>query len=57
EYGGVPLLGVNGVAIICHGSSSPKAIRNAIFEAEKIINERVNEKIEQELGVMTHPSD
>jgi len=53
EYGGVPLLGVNGVVIICHGSSSPKAIRNAIFEAEKIIKERVNDKIEQELNFGT----
>jgi len=50
EYGGVPLLGVNGVVIICHGGSSPKAIRNAIFEAEKIIKEHVNDKIEQELN-------
>ncbi len=50
EYGGVPLLGVNGVVIICHGSSSPKAIRNAIFVAEKIINQQVNEKIEQHLN-------
>ncbi|MDT8367666.1 MAG: phosphate acyltransferase PlsX [Longimicrobiales bacterium] len=30
EYGGAPLLGVNGLSIICHGGSSPKAIRNAI---------------------------
>ncbi len=30
EYGGAPLLGVNGVGIICHGSSSAKAIKNAI---------------------------
>lgn len=30
EYGGAPLLGVNGVSIICHGSSSPRAIKNAI---------------------------
>jgi glycerol-3-phosphate acyltransferase PlsX len=51
EYGGVPLLGVNGVVIICHGSSSPKAIRNAIFEAEKIIRERVNDKIKHELNL------
>ena len=49
EYGGVPLLGVNGVVIVCHGSSSPKAIRNAIFEAEKIVKERVNDKIAEEL--------
>ncbi len=53
EYGGVPLLGVNGVVIICHGGSSPKAIRNAIFEAEKIIKEGVNDKIEQELYLKT----
>lgn len=33
EYGGVPLLGVNGISIICHGSSSAKAIKNAIREA------------------------
>jgi len=50
EYGGVPLLGVNGVCIICHGSSSPKAIKNAIFEAEKINNEHVNGHIEEVLG-------
>jgi glycerol-3-phosphate acyltransferase PlsX len=30
EYGGAPLLGVNGVTIICHGDSPPRAIRNAI---------------------------
>ncbi|MBC8180990.1 phosphate acyltransferase PlsX [candidate division KSB1 bacterium] len=50
EYGGVPLLGVNGVVIIGHGGSSSKAICNAIFEAEKIINENVNNQIEQELA-------
>lgn len=30
EYGGAPLLGVNGVTIICHGASPPRAIKNAI---------------------------
>ena len=49
EYGGVPLLGVRGVCIICHGGSSPKAIKNAIFESEKIINEEVNSHIEEKL--------
>ena len=33
EYGGAPLLGINGVCIICHGRSSPKAIKNAIAMA------------------------
>lgn len=34
ETGGAPLLGVNGVAMICHGGSGPKAIKNAILQAE-----------------------
>ena len=50
EYGGVPLLGVNGVVIIGHGGSSAKAISNAIFEAEKMVKENVNMTIEQELA-------
>jgi len=33
EYGGAPLLGINGCAIISHGSSNSKAIKNAIFQA------------------------
>ena len=35
EYGGVPLLGVNGNVIICHGSSPARAIKNAVFAAKK----------------------
>lgn len=50
EYGGVPLLGVNGVCIICHGKSSPKAIKNAITEAEKVVRENVNELIKNEIN-------
>lgn len=49
EYGGVPLLGVNGVVIICHGKSSSKAILNAVLEAEKTIKGNVNEYIRREL--------
>jgi phosphate acyltransferase len=37
EYGGAPLLGVNGVTVICHGSSPPKAIRNAIRVASQAV--------------------
>ncbi|HZN94294.1 MAG TPA: phosphate acyltransferase PlsX [Myxococcales bacterium] len=33
EYGGAPLLGVDGVAIVAHGRSSPKAVKNALFAA------------------------
>lgn len=35
EYGGAPLLGVNGIAIICHGSSPARAIKNAIRTARE----------------------
>jgi hypothetical protein len=46
EYGGAPLLGVNGVSIIAHGSSDPRAIRNAIRAAanEHLVH-RVNAEI------------
>ena len=45
EYGGVPLLGVNGISIICHGSSSGKAIRNALLVAEQVNEKKVNDHI------------
>jgi phosphate acyltransferase len=45
EYGGAPLLGVNGVCIICHGGSSSKAIKNAIREAGEFVNLQVNQHI------------
>ncbi|MCK5739390.1 phosphate acyltransferase PlsX [bacterium] len=52
EYGGVPLLGVNGVSIICHGKSSAKAIKNAITEAAKVVRENVNEQIRTKIEKM-----
>jgi len=50
EAGGVPLLGVNGVVIIGHGKSSPKAIKNMIFRAEEMIQKAVNVKIQEKLN-------
>jgi glycerol-3-phosphate acyltransferase PlsX len=49
EYGGVPLLGVNGISIICHGGSSAKAIKNALSVAEKMIIKNVNGHITETL--------
>ncbi len=49
EYGGVPLLGVNGVVIIGHGKSSPIAIKNMIYKAEEMVVKDVNGKISKEL--------
>ncbi len=45
EYGGAPLLGINGTGIICHGKSNAVAIKNAILEAEKIVEIKVNDRI------------
>ncbi|MFI0347587.1 MAG: phosphate acyltransferase PlsX [Chthoniobacterales bacterium] len=44
-YGGSPLLGVNGICIIAHGSSSPLAIKNAIRVAADFIEQRINPRI------------
>ncbi|HEY3250784.1 MAG TPA: phosphate acyltransferase PlsX [Ignavibacteria bacterium] len=49
EYGGVPLLGVNGVSIIGHGRSSPKAIMNMILKAEHMVREKINKIIEEKI--------
>lgn len=45
EYGGAPLLGVNGVVIIGHGRSNPTAIKNAIRVAKEEVERKFNEKI------------
>lgn len=57
EYGGAPLLGINGTCIICHGSSTPKAIKNAINEAAMMIKKNVKGKISQELMAMREEKD
>ena len=50
SYGGSPLLGVNGVCIIAHGSSSALAIQNAIRVAAETVSHRVNIRIEEALA-------
>lgn len=47
EHGGVPLLGVNGVSIIGHGGSTPKAIKNMIFRAEEMVKQKVISRIQE----------
>ncbi|HXE58923.1 MAG TPA: phosphate acyltransferase PlsX [Gemmatimonadales bacterium] len=49
EYGGAPLLGVRGNAIICHGSSTPNAIKNAIKVAVKSVESGLSQHIGAEL--------
>lgn len=47
EYGGAPLLGIKGVAIVSHGSSNSTAIKNAIRVAAEFANARLNRQIEE----------
>lgn len=54
EYGGAPLLGVNGAVIIAHGRSSPKAIMNAIRVAAMGARQRVDVRIGEELAREFH---
>jgi glycerol-3-phosphate acyltransferase PlsX len=49
EYGGVPVLGVNGVVIIGHGKSTPKAVKNMILKAEEMARNNINIRIQQAL--------
>ncbi|TMP92440.1 MAG: phosphate acyltransferase PlsX [Verrucomicrobia bacterium] len=49
EYGGSPLLGVNGICIIAHGASSPLAIKNALRVAAESIEQQVNPHIVEEI--------
>jgi glycerol-3-phosphate acyltransferase PlsX len=52
EYGGAPLLGVNGVCIICHGSSVARTITNAIKRCRQFIESGANEQISRSLAAM-----
>jgi glycerol-3-phosphate acyltransferase PlsX len=52
EYGGAPLLGLNGGCIISHGSSSPKAIKNAIHAAQLFVLNDCNEEIGERMTTL-----
>lgn len=50
EYGGAPLLGINGVGMICHGGSNVKAIKNAIRFAHEYAQSGVTEHVAEKLS-------
>jgi len=52
EYGGAPLIGINGCAIIGHGKSNAKAVKNAIFQAINFSSSNINTDIEQKLVLL-----
>jgi glycerol-3-phosphate acyltransferase PlsX len=45
EYGGAPLIGMNGPGVVCHGASSSKAVKNAVRVAAELARNRVNEHL------------
>src|SRR5260370_9445412 len=50
EYGGAPLLGVRGVAIICHGASPARAIKNAVRVAVQMVESHLDQDIDAEFA-------
>ena len=51
EHGGTPLLGVNGISIVCHGSSGPKSIMNSILVAQKCIDNNLIADTQKSLAI------
>jgi glycerol-3-phosphate acyltransferase PlsX len=51
EYGGAPLLGVNGLCIVGHGRSSAKAVRNAVAMGARAVGERLVQQLARELAI------
>ena len=54
EHGGVPLLGINGISIIGHGSSTPKAFRNMVLRANEMYEKKLIPKIESSIKKYTN---
>jgi glycerol-3-phosphate acyltransferase PlsX len=57
EYGGAPLLGVSGLAIVGHGRSSPRAVRNAIAMTYRFATSDFLQRVEQEIAAATVPHE
>lgn len=50
EYGGAPLLGVEGICLVCHGKSKARDIRSAIFRARELVEKGILHKIKERLS-------
>jgi len=53
EYGGALLLGVNGISVICHGSSKARTIKNAVSACKRFADKHINEQIIDRLSQVT----
>ena len=51
EFGGAPLLGIEGISLICHGRSSSKAIKNAILQAQTLAKGGLIEQIRDDISL------
>ena len=52
EYGGAPLIGLDGLCVIGHGRSSAKAVRSAVMMTAKLVNERLLNRLTQEIAAL-----
>ena len=55
ESGGAPLLGVNGIAVVGHGRSGPRAVRNAVVMAKRFASQRFIQRIQGEIASCAVP--
>jgi phosphate acyltransferase len=54
EYGGAPLVGLNGLCVVGHGRSSAKAVRNAVAMAARSVRQGLVEKLSRDVAAATH---
>jgi phosphate acyltransferase len=52
EYGGAPLIGLDGLCVIGHGRSSAKAVRSAVMMTAKLVSERLLDRLTQEVAAV-----
>jgi len=57
EYGGAPLLGINGTSIVCHGRSTTRAIKNALKMAAEMSKKGVHSRIAEHLDILQHKTE
>lgn len=56
EYGGAPILGLNGIAMVCHGASNARAITTALVQANLFVQKQANSQLIQGLHANTELS-
>ncbi|MDP3486533.1 MAG: phosphate--acyl-ACP acyltransferase, partial [Bacillota bacterium] len=57
EYGGAPLLGVNGIFVKCHGSSNRTAIKNGLFQAQRFLEQDVVTSIGKAIAALPRTNE